>query len=199
MKKLLLLAIIMIASISSAFAGPFGLEMGMNHDEITKACGGIRPEKMGNDDRYLISPTKSHPDFEEYIAWVDGNKGLYYLKTISKPIHTSKYGNELKSDFFNMVDRLSNSYGKARIVDEIRDSASKLWGGDDYWMYTLQNDDRRLAAAWEKNKEHTNLPAEFNFVALWAVAEKIGYTGRLMIEYEFANYEEIKKSQDDVF
>lgn len=196
MKKILLLAIIMITAISSAFAGPFGLEMGMSLDEVTKVCGGARPERLENDDRYLISPTKSHPDFKYYLVFVDDNKGLYAIRAISTEIKTTQYGTELKSFFYEMTERLSKTYGKSNVKDEIKSDA--LFKADEWWMMSLGDGSRILGSLWSGGTG--TVPKDLDYVYLYASARKYSINeGYLILEYMFNNREDIKKSQDDVF
>lgn len=184
----------------SVFAGPFGLEMGMNLDEITKACGGIRPERLENDDRYWISPTKNHPDFEHYLVWVDGTEGLYCVRAISKEIRTSKYGTELKSFFNEMTERLSKTYGKPEIYDKIKKDVMDFLKKDEWWLHTLQEGSRILEAFWEKDSGKVTMSKDLDYVWLYADTPKLSYDkGFLVLDYGFINSDEIKKSQDDVF
>jgi hypothetical protein len=190
----------MFVTIGSAFAGPFGLEMGMSLEEVTKACGGIRPERLENDDRYLISPTKSHPDFEYYLVFVDDNKGLYCIRSISKEINTSKYGTELKSFFHEMTERLSKTYGKPEVYDKIKKDVMDFLKKDEWWLHTLQEGSRILEAVWEKGAGKVTMSKDLDYVWLYADTPKLSYDkGVLILEYGFINSDEIKKSQDDVF
>ncbi len=200
MKKLVLLAVIILVVTNSAFAGPFGLEMGMSFDDITKACGGIRPERLENDDRYLVSPTKSHPDFEHYLVWVDDAKGLYRIRAISKEINTSKYGTELKSFFHEMNERLSKTYGKPQIYDEVKKGALDIYKKDEWWMMALSDGSRILESVWERGSGTVKMSKDLDYVDLYADTTKYSFDkGYLGLEYGFINREEIKKSQDDVF
>ena len=200
MKKLVLLVVIMLVVSSSVFAGPFGLEMGMNLDDITKACGGIRPERLENDDRYWISPTKNHPDFEHYLVWVDGTKGLYCIRAISKEIRTSKYGTELKSFFYEMTERLSKTYGKPEIFDKVKNDVMDFLKKDEWWLTTLKEGSRILESLWEKESGKVIMSKELKYVDLYADTLKYSYDkGILVLDYGFINSDEIKKFQDDVF
>jgi len=200
MKKFVMLFFIMFVTIGSAFAGPFGLEMGMNLDDITKACGGIRPERLENDDRYLVSPTKSHPDFEYYLVFVDANKGLYCIRAISTEIRTSKYGTELKSFFHEMTERLSKTYGKPEVNDKIKKDVMDFLKKDEWWLHTLQEGSRILESVWEKGAGKVTMSKDLDYVWLYADTPKLSYEkGVLVLEYGFTNSDEIKKSQDDVF
>ncbi len=198
MKKLFLLTIVMFIFVGSAFAGPFGLEMGMSLEDLTKACGGSRPERLENDDRYLISPTKTHPDFEYYLVFVDNNKGLYCVRAISTEINTSRFGTELKSFFYDMTERLSKAYGKPKIIDEIKkDTYLK---SDEFWLMTLSDGSRALASLWEEEYGTEKMPKDLDYVELYASTPQYSLDkGYLVLEYGFVNQEEIKKTQDDVF
>lgn len=67
MKKIVLLAIISVFSISVASAaGPFGLEMGMSLQQVKNACGGTEA-RLIDDDRYYVEPLQKHSAFEGYI------------------------------------------------------------------------------------------------------------------------------------
>ena len=198
LKKIFLSVFIMFIFTSYVFAGPFGLEMGMNLDDITKACGGIRPERLENDDRYLVSPTKSHPDFEYYLVWVDDTKGLYCIRAISAEINTSVYGTELKSFFYEMTERLSKTYGEPKIFDEVKKDA--LFKSDEWWMMALSDGSRILESVWEKESRTVKMSKDLDYVNLYADTTKYSHDkGYLGLEYGFINREEVKKSQDDVF
>ena len=200
LKRVVLSFFIIFITASSVFAGPFGLEMGMSLEYITKACNGTRPERLENDDRYLISPTKSHPDFEHYLVWVDETKGLYRVRAISTEVITSKYGTELKSFFHDMTERLSKAYGKPEIYDKINEDVLSVFKTEDQWMWTLHEGSRVLAAVWNKDSRRTTMPDKLSYVDLYADTPKYSYTkGYLVLEYEFENYDEVKNSQDDVF
>ena len=67
MKKLISIFTLLFVYSLSVFAGPFGLDMGMTLEDVTKACGGNEPEYI-SDDRYYIQPIKSHPLFEGYVV-----------------------------------------------------------------------------------------------------------------------------------
>lgn len=83
MKKLFLL-VLLCFSPAFIFAGPFGLSMGMNISQITEACGGNRPERIENDDRYFILPEKKHSTFVKYIAWIDNELCRFVCNTLCK-------------------------------------------------------------------------------------------------------------------
>lgn len=70
MKKGIVVLVALFTFFSSLYAGPFGLSKGMSFEEVTEACNGKRPQRIENDDRYLIEPAKSHSTFKTYLAWI---------------------------------------------------------------------------------------------------------------------------------
>ena len=103
MKKLCILFILFFIPVA-IFAGPFGLRMGMNLEELAEAC--IEEPEYIADDRYYIQPKKSHPLFDGYVVWVSEANGLYYIKGISREIKTTDYGTEVKQEFSKLLSPL---------------------------------------------------------------------------------------------
>lgn len=118
MKKLISIFTLLFIYSLSVFAGPFGLDMGMTIEDVTKACGGNEPEYI-SDDRYYIQPVKSHPLFEGYVVWISETEGLYYIKGISREIQANSYGTEVKQEFAKLLSPLERKYGNFEIIDEI--------------------------------------------------------------------------------
>ena len=71
----------------------------INVKRITEVCNGVKPEYVENDG-YYIYPTKKHPLFKQYVAFVDKEKGLYCIRAITDEIQTNNYGTEIKKCFF---------------------------------------------------------------------------------------------------
>ena len=195
MKKIIfpILMITFIASIT--FAGPFGLSKGMSVGEVAKLSEkGYEPTNPDNDDRYIFIPKKKHEVFKIYIAFIDQEKGLYSIRAVSEEIKTTDYGTELKNVFSDMVARLSKIYGSPKIIDEV--SSDYSFKDDKYWMFSLQQGARTLAAGWIKGEKDTNLPEELDSVAISVKADY--HDGYLILEYNFSNSAEIEEKQDDV-
>ncbi len=192
MKKMLFLLITAIFP-ALAMASPFGLKMGMTIKEIAKECEG-KPEFVKND-AYIIKPKKSHPSFEHYIAFVDKNKGLYQIKAVSSAISTNDYGTELQSSFNATIKRVAKKYGEPTIRDEI-DPESVFQEGK-YWMYTLKEGARTLAAFWDKGEK---LADNLDVVILECSAGGFStHQGFLILYYFFRNANKIEDEQDSVF
>ncbi len=192
MKKMFFLLIMAIFP-ALAMASPFGLKMGMTLKEIAKECEG-KPKFVKND-AYIIKPKKSHPSFEYYFAFVDKNKGLYQIKALSSLIHTNDYGIELQNSFNATKDRIAKKYGEPMVRDEI-DPESVFYDGK-YWMYTLKDGARTLAAIWGKGEK---LADNLDMVVLECSSSEISsYQGFLILYYFFKNANKIEDEQDSVF
>lgn len=192
MKKILFLIIMAILP-ALAMASPFGLKMGMTIKEIAKECEG-RPEFVKND-AYIIKPKKSHPSFEYYFVFVDKNKGLYQIKALSSAISTNDYGTELQSSFNATKNRVAKRYGEPTIRDEI--DPNSVFHDGKYWMYTLKEGARTLAAVWGKGEK---LGDNLDMVILECSASEISsHQGFLILYYFFKNSNKIEDEQDSVF
>lgn len=191
MKRLFIILIFAFLSIS-IYASPFGLKMGMTLNEIRDACNGANPKYIEND-CYYVFPAKKHPLFNEYIAFVDSEKGLYCLKAISDDISTNKYGTELQNAFSEIKDRVSKTYGNSRIIDEI--DPNTIWNEAADWLQALNDGARKYAAVWESNNLNDNL----DNVSIYVTAKSLLKIGWIILEYDFNNMKSVQDSQDDVF
>jgi hypothetical protein len=190
---LILLAIINL----SCFAGPFGLEIGMNYDQI-KHVSKIEPVSKGND-IYEIVPPKVNPDFEIYLVWISKTEGLYYIKAISKNITTSVYGSEIRSKFTELSESLEKIYGKSESMDILLPGS--IWNEPNDWMMGLIKKERYLMALWE-NAKGSNLPDYITSIGI-NVSPVDTNTAYITMEYELSNNkkaeEALKAQTDNVF
>lgn len=195
MKKISSLLLYAFILVTSIFAGPFGLEKGMSYEQVKDACGGREPVSI-SDGRYLIIPTKPHPYFTRYVAWIDEKEGLNYIKAIGANIETSSYGFDLKSKFNSLEESLSKTYGRCERIDTLLPGS--IWDDADDWMKALEKKERYLISQWDK-KSGSNLPDTIN--GIYLVANADGYTtGFVTLEYEFVNHEKVetaKKAEED--
>ena len=196
MKKRISLFLILIASMTFIYAGPFGLSNGMTLDEVTQACGGNCPQRMENDDRYVIQPEKSHSMFTYYVAWISEDYGLYKIRAASDAIETNDYGVELKTAFYSFEERLEKIYGKPIVVDALTDPTTSF-RTENYWLYTLEKGARELYAVWNLKNEDATLKDELDSVSLWGAC--VGYNKTfLLIDYNFINQEKVENQEDEV-
>lgn len=196
MKKSFAFLTILFTCALSVFAGPFGLSMGMSLEEIAAEC--TDEPKYIADDRYLIQPTKSHPLFENYIAWVSETNGLYYIKGISREIKTTGYGTEAKQEFSKLISPLERKYGKFKRIDTVQKDT--LWQDDCDWMRAIAHGARTYEAHWEATKENI---ADFDGLVTIAAGVKTRETyvtdkAYIWLEYGFLNQIEAFDELDDV-
>lgn len=196
MKRLTVFILLIFIGFTFIYAGPFGLSNGMSLDEVTKACGGIEPRNIGDDDRYVICPKKSHPKFKTYIAWINEEYGLYYVRGISDPINTNDYGEEIKDEFYAFKDRLEAIYGKPLLVDKLTDSKT-IFKEEQYWLNTLERGARQLYAEWDITNEQVNMKDELIYIRLWGAYSSYKKT-ELIIDYGFMNTIMAEIQEDEV-
>lgn len=89
-----------------------------------------------------MEPAKKHPDFEQYVAWIDKAAGLYYLKAVGRDISTSRYGTEFRLEFDNLLETLSKTYGTYRNANYLQKES--LWDDDKYWMSGILDKERKF-------------------------------------------------------
>lgn len=192
MKKVFLIFSLIFLPIA-IFASPFGLKMGMTIEEIAEQCE-EEPVFIQND-VYLVKPIKNHPVFMFYAVYVNEKVGLYQIRAISDEIETNKYGTELQNAFNNVKDRISKTYGKPKINNNVdRDS----FQSNDYWFYTLKEGSRELSAIWGKSSP---LADDLDLVGLQcsAVDDYRDEKGQLVLYYYFSNSDSVEDEQDSVF
>ncbi len=193
MKRVLMLVFVSFFVGLSAFAGPFGLSNGMTLEQVTEACGGVKPKKIENDDRYLIQPVKRHSMFKTYIACISKDFGLYSLRVISSEIKTNNSGEEIKNEFYAFKERLEKIYGKSKLNDEITDSKNSLTENASDWLLTLYQGARTLSAEWENLSS-----SELKQIKLDAECFSLPKTC-LVLDYIFANQEKKVENLENVY
>lgn len=169
--------------------------MGMSLDDLAETCDGAAPEHI-EDDCYYVFPVKKHPLFKHYLAFVDSDKGLYFIRTVSDDISTNDYGTEIQNAFSEIKERISKTYGRPRMIDEIASDA--LWNDDKYWLRALAEGSRTYAAIWESSAKN-ELKDDLTEVSIYASAKNYPQTGWIILEYEFNNMQAVQDAQDDVF
>lgn len=149
MKRLtfVLFSISLIFSIQSAFAGPFGIDMGMSLAEVKQVCK-MAPKHI-QDNVYEITPPKTNDMFETYYVRIDPDYGVYWLKAIGKDIYTNGHGERLISTFEMLVASIRKTYGEESYRDDSLVDGS-IWKEPKEFMYALLQGDRKLDAIWSK-------------------------------------------------
>jgi hypothetical protein len=193
MKNLAVVLFCVFVGIRSAFAGPFGIDMGMSLAEVRSVCKTAPVHVEG--DLYQVSPSKSSGSFDMYAVSIDPDYGVYWLKALGKDIHTNGYGRELRSEFNNIVESIGKTYGQHQTLDFCEED--EVFDDPKYFMYTLEKGGRMLAALW--NAEFlSKLPDDITGIAIsaHALSDDKGY---IALEYEFANADEVEAKAATVF
>ncbi|MCL1973591.1 MAG: hypothetical protein FWG54_02080 [Bacteroidetes bacterium] len=197
MKKIIL-TILLLSTVSFyAFAGPFGIEMGMSLQEVTKISK-TKPENV-KDDIYSITPPNTNDLFEMYVVRIDPTYGVYLIKAVGKDITTTGYGTALKSTFNDLVSSIEGTYGKYKKTDYLE--YGSIWNEGKDFMMGLVKEERTLYTKWDKSTGAT-LPSSIEsiYVSANATSSSKGYVS---LEYYSYNYETVgaakKAKQSSVF
>lgn len=172
---------------------PFGLSLGMKLSDFSGAnLVELAPFKYKID-----KPPKSHPAFELYILQITPFSGLSWIKAIGYDIPTNGFGTSINSAFFEMEEKLKNTYGKCQRTDLLLQGS--IWNEPQDWMMGLVKGERLLASQWDA-KTGANLTEAIESVFLVANGRETD-SGCIAIEYTLKNnsaaLKEIAASQDD--
>lgn len=186
----IMICIPIILFCSNTYAGPFGLKMGMKLNEIDTKAKKIAPGK------YFVSVPNQHSAFEKYVVQVAPQTGLCYIKAIGKDIATSAYGVELKSEFYDMKEKLDKTYGKGKATDRLM--YDSIWDEPNEWMMGLIKKERLLFVIWE-NSSGKNVKGNIKNIAM-AAQPSSRSKGYIAIDYTFSNNDKCEQeisSQED--
>lgn len=191
-RKNLLFIITVLLCTTSAFAGPFGLEMGMSLKDI-----GGKPKKIAPGIYTLTNVPKPHLAFKIYVVRVAQKGGLFWIKAVGEDISTSVYGVELKLKFNKMKEKLEKIYGKHKTTDLLLPGS--IWKEPNEFMMAMVKKERFLVAFWDDAKGST-LTKNIERIVLIALPNGRN-KGYLEIEYAFTNEEaceaELAAQEDD--
>jgi len=197
MKRILITVLLLIGLSINIFAGPFGIDMGMSLEEVTKISK-IEPVSIG-DDAYLITPPNTNNLFEMYMVKIHHLHGVYLIKAIGVDISVTGYGDELKLEFNKLVQNLEKNYGKYKKIDYLK--RGSIWKDADDFMMGLLKGDRSLIVSFDKESKAT-LPSDLKEI-LVGVSAKNQNTGYILLEYYSTKYDiitkEIEEKQNNVF
>ena len=124
-----------------AFAGPFGIEQGMQKNQLKIVRG-------SGDFKYQIQPPKQHPDFKIYRVTLHPSTGVCRLFVMGKTISANAYGEQLRSQFNKIKGQLEQTYGKNKVHDYLK--TGSMWKEPQEWMQSLNQGERVLSAFWDK-------------------------------------------------
>ncbi len=114
MKRLTVLSLwIFVAFLNCAYAGPFGVEMGMSIKEIDQNAISKNPGL------YEVKPPKNHHAFERYFVKVGEKTGLCMIRAAGQQFTTSVYGNEIR-DRLTRLKEVSKESGMKTESGQLR-------------------------------------------------------------------------------
>ncbi len=171
--------------------GPFGLEMGMNIDEIDLVSD-LEPEHI-EDDFFKIYPTNTHSRLDYYYALIDPREGLYRIVAGSDDIKSNDYGKEVRAQFDYLRDSLEKKYGEFELIDEV-DERSYL-KEDKYWLMSLR-DGVRTYKAMKYFSEKQNGYGGLVSVTIYADSDDYD-SGNVGIVYVYNNSFAVSDSDDE--
>lgn len=180
MKKILIVPILFCSLIITAYAGPFGMEMGMPITQIQKKLNLTPTEVPGvyKTNRLI----KSHPRFDDYRLSFSPDTGLCKIVAWSKSIKTSVYGEGATGFFTNLVGTLEVKYGQPTIFDSL--NPGSIWNEPKDWMMGLNKKERRLVAFWVPDDRQ--LPENLAGISVDTFALDLE-TAIYSLTYEFKN------------
>jgi hypothetical protein len=194
MKKIITLCALLCAfCITPVFAGPFGIEKGMSLAQVKAVCK-TAPEHVEGD-LYVISPLKTHDQFEMYAVRIDPNYGVYWLKAVSDDIASNDHGHELIGAFNSLVGSIERTYGAYEKIDK----RNGYWGDKpEFFMHALREGDRTVAALWAA-EYRSRLPEDITLIGVGIGTHEYLDVGYIYLEYNFSNYDAVQANADTVF
>lgn len=165
--------------------GPLGFAAGLSKDEIEAMAGAQLTLIDEKQSLYGIEKSpKSNSSFVQFALVVSTTAGLCQIRAISKDIHTSRFGYELKSSFDEMKGALTEVYGKPVLMDTL--IAGSIWREPKEWMMSLRQKERYLSVAWTATSAS---PLKYNLSEIEMDARATSSDeGYYMLQYTFNNW-----------
>ena len=170
------------ASLSSPSSGPFGFEKGMTKDQVIAMVGKSAVTTSSSDAMLLNTAPKPHPDFNEYVLLFSPQTGLVKVDGYGNTIETGDWGTELQTSFSNVVAAMSRKYGSPTKTMDFC-IGNNVECENQYWMLSLQNKNRSLAAFWTT----TTFPNHVITIYVSANAKTLR-SGNIRVSYELEGF-----------
>ena len=168
--------------------GPFGIQKGSSKNEL----------KVGEEiSRFLFgipSVPKPHSAFPNVYAQITPWYGVSFIRALSNPISTSGAGLELKGEFNKLTKKLTKTYGTPQIIDSLDEGG--LYNEVNDWMNSIQFKERQFYAYWGTDNGLL-LPNKLINIMLGVFVED-SWSGNLLLEYSFDNYEQAIDEMDEL-
>lgn len=176
--------------VAPASPQPFGFSEGLTKEQITALVGAGAVKKIEDDVMTVTTAPKPNSFFDEYMLVVSPKEGLVKVLAIGKTIQTGDSGAELRSNFQEVVEGVSKKYGTPTNTFDFCNGGTGC-DGSEFWMLSLQEKNRTLAASWDPEKI---------FVEANALGMNSGYVTFAMEFPGFSAYANRKKAkQNDTF
>ena len=108
--------------------------------------------------------------------------GLLQIMAFGNDIDTNGFGEAVHKSFMEILDDISQTYGKPGIIDHVE--VGSIWNEPQDWMMGLLKKERILEASWDKA-----LPNRVSGIVLQARADSTAI-GFLRLTYEFDGWNE---------
>lgn len=188
MKRIIFL--LMFALCSPVIAGPFGFQMGMSIDYISRNI----KLKPGNSAGWYRSDSTLVEGlvFHEYEMLITKKYGLCMIMAATKNKRTSPNGNELKKEFHEIMGEFNKKYGPSKIYDNIKEESALR--APDKWVMAVYNLDRNFEAIWV---DRAYLSDDYLVRVDLSVVAVSNSVGAIVATYKYENYEECLRSMKE--
>lgn len=171
-------------------AGPFGFQMGMSIDYISRNIQLIPSDEAGwyRSNRALVEGLV----FQGYEMLITKKHGLCMIVATTKNIKTNSSGDELKEEFYEIMDKFNKKYGPSKVYDSIKESS--LLRSPDKWTMAVNKFERNLSAVWlDKSYLSDDYLARIE-LSVVAMSNSVGAIG---VVYEYENYKECLRTMKE--
>lgn len=137
-----------IITITSVFAGPFGIEFGMTKEIVLSNA--ILEKELVNG-VLVVKPNIKSPLFDWYGITIAPSYGVVSIIAQGISIKTDFYGEKIKQEFEKVKKLISKAYGNPTSEYDFLRSNS-IWNESNEWMKSLQKGERVYSCYWIKDK-----------------------------------------------
>jgi hypothetical protein len=192
MRKTMISACVLLGFCGSAFAGPFGLSMGMSLAEVQKK-GVVLDARKKIGYFATDSMPNGNPEFSSYALRISRKYGLCRIVGLGKTLETSPDGRMVKAKFAELEQSLDEKYkGKTSYDGLLKES---LLTDPKDWMISLDKNERILYSHWDGKTKA--LPDNIGLIKIEAMflSPQQGY---VTVTYEAKNVKECQKDIDQM-
>jgi hypothetical protein len=160
-RKAFVVVILAVLAISKMFAGPFGIEFGMNENEVLKVS---TLDEKGKNGFVWIKPDKKSSLLSLYAVRIAPSTGVFEIRAIGNTIYTSSYGDEIRDEYAKVKNMITKNYGDPTSEYDYLKSGS-IWDETRDWMKGIQKNERVYKSYWIKDKG-ASLPDNMDSISL---------------------------------